>query len=381
MTYTYDAFGMRRSKTAGGTETSYVYERGKLIREIRGSEKIDYLYGEDGIIGIKIGSEKYLYRKNVFGDVTEIYDEAGTLVGKYNYNAFGECEIETDEGGIAEKNAIRYRGYYYDEETGFYYLKTRYYDPEIGRFITIDDTSYLDPDAINGLNLYAYCGNNPVMNIDPEGNFFFTFLLLSIGIGAVTGGMFAGLNAYNQGIHGLDLLGAIVGGAIFGGGMGAIMAIGGAAGLAAIGASFTGYALTTSAAIGVSLAIGSGAGLLSYAAETLISPNSQWSWGDFVKNGVSGAFKGVVTFATAFYGSKFGAFDKVFLKDFLSKELMKDVFTYDIAKGILASIISSAGRRFFTQVAYHLGESLVKMLFVSAVAAGARWLIDKIFGA
>ena len=169
MTYTYDAFGLRRSKTAGGTETSYVYERGKLIREIRGSEKIDYLYGEDGIIGIKIGNEKYLYRKNVFGDVTEIYNEEGTLVGKYNYNAFGECEIETDEGGIAEKNAIRYRGYYYDEETGFYYLKTRYYDPEIGRFITIDDTSYLAPNGVNGLNLYAYCGTNPVMNVDPEG--------------------------------------------------------------------------------------------------------------------------------------------------------------------------------------------------------------------
>ena len=170
VTYTYDAFGMRRSKTVGGSKTEYVYEKGKLIREIRGSEKIDYLYGEDGIIGIKIGNEKYLYRKNVFGDVTEIYNEEGTLVGKYNYNAFGECEIETDEGGIAEKNAIRYRGYYYDEETGFYYLKTRYYDPEIGRFITIDDTSYLAPDTINGLNLYAYCGNNPVMNVDPEGN-------------------------------------------------------------------------------------------------------------------------------------------------------------------------------------------------------------------
>lgn len=77
MTYTYDGKGMGRSKTAGGTETSYVYEKGKLTREIRGSEKIDYLYGEDGIIGIKIGGEKYLYRKNVFGDVTEIYNEAG----------------------------------------------------------------------------------------------------------------------------------------------------------------------------------------------------------------------------------------------------------------------------------------------------------------
>ena len=70
---------------------------------------------------------------------------------------------------LAELNPFRYRGYYYDEETGLYYLKSRYYDPEAGRFITIDDISYIDPDTINGLNLYAYCGNNPVMNVDPNG--------------------------------------------------------------------------------------------------------------------------------------------------------------------------------------------------------------------
>ena len=234
MTYTYDAFGLRRSKTAGGTETSYVYERGKLIREIRGSEKIDYLYGEDGIIGIKVGGEKYLYRKNVFGDVTEIYNEEGTLVGKYNYNAFGECEIETDEGGIAEKNAIRYRGYYYDEETGFYYLKTRYYDPEIGRFITIDDTSYLDPDGINGLNLYAYCGNNPVMNVDPEGTSWWSNFWNS------TFGKVFGTILVIGAIIGLSILTAGVGGFIttaLGGGLWAAVA-GGAVGGAISGLIF-----------------------------------------------------------------------------------------------------------------------------------------------
>ena len=71
-------------------------------------------------------------------------------------------------------------------ETGLYYLKTRYYDPETGRFITIDDVSYLAPDTINGLNLYAYCGNNPVMNVDPEGTFvisLITGLIVSFVIG------------------------------------------------------------------------------------------------------------------------------------------------------------------------------------------------------
>ncbi len=79
---------------------------------------------------------------------------------------------------IAELNPFRYRGYYYDEETGLYYLQSRYYDPEIGRFMTIDSINYADPETINGLNLYAYCGNNPVNNIDPEGHLFLASLLL-----------------------------------------------------------------------------------------------------------------------------------------------------------------------------------------------------------
>ena len=80
-----------------------------------------------------------------------------------------------DATHIGNRNPIRYRGYYYDTETGLYYLKTRYYDPEVGRFISIDDISYLDPDTINGLNLYAYCGNNPVMRVDPNGNKWWEF--------------------------------------------------------------------------------------------------------------------------------------------------------------------------------------------------------------
>ncbi len=288
--------------------------------------------------------------------------------------------IISNTSHIGNLNPFRYRGYYYDTDTKLYYLKTRYYDPEAGRFISQDGVEYLDPDTINGLNLYAYCGNNPVSNVDPNGNFFITFLLVSIGIGAAVGGTIAGVTAYNNGARGWDLVGSIAGGAILGGGMGAIMAIGGAAGLASIGAGLTGFSLSAGAAFGVSLAVGAGVGLLSYTAETLISPSKQWSWAEFGKNGLSGLLKGAVTFRIAFLGAKFGAFDKVFLKDVLGKEVVKDVFSYDIAKGILASIIPSAGRQFFTQAAYYLGESLTKMFFVNSFAAGARWIIDKIFG-
>ncbi|MBR2024011.1 MAG: RHS repeat-associated core domain-containing protein [Clostridia bacterium] len=122
--------------------------------------------------------------KNVFGDVTYIYNAQGAVVGKYRYTAFGECIIEVGENGIASLNPIRYRSYYYDDETGLYYLKSRYYDPVLGRFMTIDDISYLDPETINGLNLYVYCGNNPVMRVDPNGTFFLGALA---GIGAVAG--------------------------------------------------------------------------------------------------------------------------------------------------------------------------------------------------
>ncbi len=186
VSFTYDEFGIRTSKTAGGITTNYVYENGKLLREVTGSEKIDFVYGSDGIIGFRTGNKNYLYRKNVFGDVTEIYSDNGTLVGKYSYTAFGECIVKVNEGGIAEKNPIRYRGYYYDEEMSLYYLESRYYDPVMGRFITIDDISYIDPETINGLNLYAYCGNNPVMNIDPNGRFLFSFLA-SLAIAALIG--------------------------------------------------------------------------------------------------------------------------------------------------------------------------------------------------
>ena len=70
---------------------------------------------------------------------------------------------------VGNANPFRYRSYYFDEETGLYYLNSRYYDPETGRFVNADDISFLDPETINGLNLYAYCGDNPVMLTDPTG--------------------------------------------------------------------------------------------------------------------------------------------------------------------------------------------------------------------
>ena len=174
--YEYNAFGLCTAKKVYTPETAaepaetttYVYENGQLLRQVTGSEVIDFLYGAGGIIGIRINAANYMYRKNVFGDVTELYSESGEVVGRYSYSAYGECVVEQDTGGIATKNPIRYRGYYYDESLSMYYLKSRYYDPEIGRFMTIDNVTYISA-SINGTNLYAYCYGNPIRYIDVSG--------------------------------------------------------------------------------------------------------------------------------------------------------------------------------------------------------------------
>ena len=95
----------------------------------------------------------------------------GNKVTEYAYDAFGNCTIlSTTNSTIANANPFRYRGYYFDSETGFYYLNSRYYSPEWRRFISPDDTAYIDPETPNGLNLYCYCGNDPVNYCDPSGH-------------------------------------------------------------------------------------------------------------------------------------------------------------------------------------------------------------------
>ena len=109
-----------------------------------------------------------MYRKNLFGDVTAIYNGT-TKVAEYVYDAWGNCTITLDKKSCGTSNPFRYRGYYFDNDLQMYYLLTRYYDPQTGRFINADTPEYLDPKTINGLNLYAYCRNNPVMHTDPYG--------------------------------------------------------------------------------------------------------------------------------------------------------------------------------------------------------------------
>ena len=172
--YTYDADGIRTSKRDSNKQIKFYTDSNTIVAEeifVAGSAVTErhYFYGTDGIAGFRQEGVTYLFRKNVQGDVTHIYTESGKLVGQYAYDAWGNCKILVDVDGVASVNPSRYRGYYFDYETGLYYLQTRYYDPQTCRFISADSIEYLDPETLGGLNLYAYCGNNPVMAVDPEG--------------------------------------------------------------------------------------------------------------------------------------------------------------------------------------------------------------------
>jgi RHS repeat-associated protein len=142
------------------------------------------------------GTNLYYYLRNLQGDVIGIYDTNGNKVVEYVYDAWGNCTIKntTTNYVVANANPIRYRGYYYDEDTKLYYLNARYYNPEWCRFISPDDTGYLDPETPNGLNLYAYCNNDPVNYADPSGHSAFLVAmsilaaagLITTGIGLAT---------------------------------------------------------------------------------------------------------------------------------------------------------------------------------------------------
>jgi RHS repeat-associated protein len=114
----------------------------------------------------------YYYVKNIQGDIVKIIDENGTEVAGYVYDAWGNTLTTTGDTTLGSLNPLRYRGYVYDTDTGLYYLQSRYYDPFTGRFLNADDTYVLQlsDSEILSTNLYTYCGNNPINNTDPEGN-------------------------------------------------------------------------------------------------------------------------------------------------------------------------------------------------------------------
>ena len=171
--YLYNDQGVRISKIGGQVTTTYTVDGTRILKEVRpDGDVLIYLYGKDGILGFTYNGTEYYYGKNLFGDITDIYDASGVKVAHYAYDAWGNHKIYNGSGMpmysldfIGVINPFRYRGYYYDIENGRYYLQSRYYDPTKGRFLNADSLAYLGADGeLRGYNLYTYCGNNPVRN-------------------------------------------------------------------------------------------------------------------------------------------------------------------------------------------------------------------------
>ncbi|MBQ7336425.1 MAG: RHS repeat-associated core domain-containing protein, partial [Clostridia bacterium] len=194
-TYTYNANGIRTSKTVNGVKHTYTLDGTKILRETWGDNTLIPLYdNEDSVCGILYNSVPYYFIKNLQGDVIAIVDKDAQIVAKYSYDAWGVCTITQDSVGIAAINPFRYRGYYFDEESELYYLQSRCYDAKLGRFINADGTDYLAvDDTILACNIICYCQNSPTQAADPNGHG--PFLAIGIQFVITVGRLTIGLEA------------------------------------------------------------------------------------------------------------------------------------------------------------------------------------------
>ena len=213
--------------TLASTETvthEYLTQNGKVAREtirqsvggtVLSTKTLDFFYDDSGrpfAFNYSVdGSdfETYYYILNLQGDVVQIIDANGVMQAEYIYSPWGE--IISAEGNLAEVNPLRYRGYYYDSETGFYYLRSRYYDPENHRFINADVYTSTDSSDAIACNMFAYCRNNPVLAADENGEW------LNIVVGAIVGAVVNTVSAVIQQKPIDEIIVSVVCGAVSGG--------------------------------------------------------------------------------------------------------------------------------------------------------------------
>ena len=198
--YRYDKEGMRNRKyLPDGTTVLYQVQDGQIIGEQHLREdqekplyEMTFSYDADGtLFSMNCDGKDYYYILNPTGDVIALVDTGWNTVVSYAYDSWGKVTAIEGDQDLGKKNPLRYRGYYWDEETGLYYLASRYYDPEVGRFISIDDTSALGiaSTRFTNKNLYAYCDNNPIIREDVQGYFPIPCI-----VGAVVGAAVSGFS-------------------------------------------------------------------------------------------------------------------------------------------------------------------------------------------
>ena len=169
--YLYDNIGARVKKTVDNTVTEYQWAGDLLLSEKTDGRIIWYCYdSQANLISVTIRGITYFYVRNVQGDIIALVDADGKVVVKYTYDSWGKVVAVTGElaDTVGVQNPFRYKGYYYDNETGMYYLKSRYYDAEIKRFICMDKY-FMTNRGMNKSNMLVYCENNPINRVDMFG--------------------------------------------------------------------------------------------------------------------------------------------------------------------------------------------------------------------
>ena len=176
VSYVYNESGIRTQKTVNGTTSDYFLSGSTILAEKTGSSVTWYLYDIEGNpVGYEYGGAKYWYITNLQGDILYVVNSAGTPIGSYTYSPYGDFTatvLSSSDSTAFSANHLTYRGYYYDAETGLYYLNARYYDPQVGRFVSADTAGILGVSpgsASNDKNLFTYCDNNPIVRVDDGG--------------------------------------------------------------------------------------------------------------------------------------------------------------------------------------------------------------------
>ena len=333
-TYTYNADGIRTSKTVNGVTHNYVIEGSNILAETYGNTTLRFVYDNTGVIGLYYNNVLYMFEKNMQGDVVAILDSNLTRVVEYAYDAWGNVlnVSGTLASTLGTANPIRYRSYYYDTETGWYYLQSRYYNPTWGRFISADNYINSNGDLI-GFNMFAYCSNNPVMFVDPTGKSITLTGIIIIGgiiVSMAIGGIGAGVStAVSGGSPGEIAVNSVIG-AVTAGSIATVLAFG-AAGV-----------LSFSATSLISAGIGGVGEILSIVSEYFFNKNDEEYEFDLGRAAIQVAYATVLNYVTA--GISYGL-NSVFVKP--------DVifgFALSIEATIAASLFDFGARQLISKV-------------------------------
>lgn len=170
-TYTYNEDGIRTSKTVNGVTTNYYLNDTEIIYQTDGTTSIRFIYdGNSELIGFNYNDANYFYVKNALGVINDIVDTNGNIIVSYAYDPYGKVLSISGNAAIGNINPFMYKSYYYDSDTELYYLQSRYYDPNVGRFINCDNVNFIGvSESEISYNPFAYCENDPINKYDPYG--------------------------------------------------------------------------------------------------------------------------------------------------------------------------------------------------------------------